>query len=111
MSNNIETLDTIHPVCPYCGYEHRDPDGFEVSGLKTCNKCNKEFECYVEVHTSYTTETLEDCALRHVRARLNCHIVGDRALLANAAFAYGLEKLPLKLLQIYDKMLKGECDK
>lgn len=28
-----------------------------------------------------------------------------------AAFAYGLEKLPLELLRIYDKMLQGEFEK
>lgn len=52
-----------HPVCPHCGYKHRDawewnfgPGVDGSSEGRTCDNCEEQFDCERVVDVSYTTK-------------------------------------------------------
>lgn len=57
----MDTTLTTDPVCPACGYVHRDAwewhfDGdMEGATERECDSCGAEFECVRIVGVDYTT--------------------------------------------------------
>ena len=59
MSTDHETQYTWCPVCPYCGHEHDDAEGWEVDEHDTeveCESCEKLFICTRIVSVDYCTK-------------------------------------------------------
>jgi len=58
--NEIDTVLTDYPVCPYCGFSHIEWS-FEMceDGVYTCMKCGEEFALSVQTTTQFTTAQIE----------------------------------------------------
>lgn len=56
----IENERTEKPICPYCGYSHKDDWEFDFNGCEgsiaiTCHHCSKEFHCQKMCKITYST--------------------------------------------------------
>jgi hypothetical protein len=54
-----------YPVCPYCGYNHRDAwewpfDGAEDDLDHDCASCDKPFRCSRNIIVEYSTKPIEE---------------------------------------------------
>ncbi len=55
-----ETFREDKVICPYCGYEYEDYDGYEFNEGKTeeveCPECGRKFDIEVEIRRTYSTK-------------------------------------------------------
>lgn len=55
-----ETIREKNVICPYCGYEYDDYDGYTFDEGKTeeveCPACSRKFDLEVEVRRTYSTK-------------------------------------------------------
>ncbi len=73
MALSIDTEGTDKPICPYCGYVHRDAyewrhDEDDVD----CDSCGATFEYAREVEVTYSTFVIDEAELKRraeVKAR------------------------------------------
>jgi len=56
----FDTYLTHNLVCPYCGYEHEDPDDMRASGTYPCQRCEKEFTYSCDYTVYYITEKAKE---------------------------------------------------
>jgi len=60
IKSEYDTKNESHIICPHCGYEFKDSWEY-VAELNqhaqtiSCHSCGKEFECEMQVSTTYTT--------------------------------------------------------
>ena len=53
-----ETWNMERPVCPWCGFVHRDWEGACLDGEEDrteCERCEREFDIVTSVQVTYTT--------------------------------------------------------
>lgn len=55
-----ETIQESNVICPYCGYQYDDYDGYQFDEGKTekveCPECSRKFDVEVEVRRTYSTK-------------------------------------------------------
>ena len=63
MSKYKETTDSIHRICPYCGYRYQveDEDVSETSEIEECWECGKKYHTRSSVTVDHYANP--DCAL------------------------------------------------
>lgn len=52
----LEHQNTIHMICPYCGYEDLNSWEFtHIDDTVTCKSCEREFDYEREINVTYNT--------------------------------------------------------
>lgn len=55
-----ETINEDNVICPYCGYQYDDYDGYQFDEGKTeeveCPECSRKFDIEVETRRTYSTK-------------------------------------------------------